>query len=254
MTKFPYNQIESGALVLSLVRDSKTWDALCARFDHADPLQPEMNTNSMMLLRKLRDLRRLGLVSFEEANKGAGNIPVGDITETPLSFEIRVSFGGMSLADLAAISSSAKGMAVIPVFGRPNALQERVDVFVLMPFNAEMAKIYTDHIGKLGLELGLTVRRADDNFEPVPFMQKVWDGICAAKLIVADCTQKNPNVFYEIGIAHTLGKKVVLITGSDADVPSDIKHYDFIPYAEDAGGAVKLMERLKSFIKAHFQA
>jgi len=46
-------------------------------------------------------------------------------------------------------------------------------------------------------------------------MEKVWDGICAAELIIADCTQKNPNVFYEIGMAHTVGKKVVLITRSE---------------------------------------
>ena len=134
----------------------------------------------------------------------------------------------MSLSDAAALSRHSKGVAVVPVFGRPRQPKETIDVFVLMPFNAEMEKVYTNHISKLGEELGLTIRSADDIFAPGPFMEKVWDGICAAQLILADCTQKNPNVFYEIGIAHTAGKKVVLITRSEEDIPSDIKHHDLI--------------------------
>ncbi len=83
-------------------------------------------------------------------------------------------------------------------------------------------------------------------------MEKVWDGICAAQLILADCTQKNPNVFYEIGMAHTVGKKVVLITRWEKDIPSDIKHYDYIPYVYDPEGAHQLIEKLRTFVKAHF--
>ena len=121
-----------------------------------------------------------------------------------------------------------------------------------MPFNGKMEKIYTNHIRKMGDELKLTIRRADDIFTPGPFMEKVWDGICAAELILADCTQKNPNVFYEIGMAHTVGKKIVLITRSEKDIPSDIKHYDYIPYVYDPEGAEELIEKLKAFVKTHF--
>jgi hypothetical protein len=60
----------------------------------------------------------------------------------------------------------------------------------------------------MGEELKLKVQRADEIFSPRPFMEKVWDGICAAHLIRADCTEKNPNVYHEIGIAHAVGKKV----------------------------------------------
>lgn len=84
-------------------------------------------------------------------------------------------------------------------------------------------------------------------------MEKVWEGICAAELIIADCTEKNPNVFYEIGMAHTVGKKVVLITRSDKDIPSDIKHFDYIPYIYDPEGAEALIEKLRTFLKLHFR-
>ena len=143
-------------------------------------------------------------------------------------------------------------MVIAPVFGRPRQPEEKIDVFVLMPFNAKMEEVYTNHIKKMGEELGVTILRADEIFSPKPFMEKVWDGICAAQIILADCTQKNPNVFYEIGIAHTVGKKVILITRSDKDIPSDIKHFDYIPY--DPKRVETLIERLKTFLNVHLNS
>jgi hypothetical protein len=178
--------------------------------------------------------------------------PVGKIQETNLVTKIRAAFGGMSLSDIALLSRHSQGMAVVPVFGRPQQHKEKIDIFVLMPFKAKLEKVYTDHIKKLGDELGLVVRRADDIFSPRPFMDKVWDGICAAQLVLADCTEKNANVFYEIGMAHTVGKKVVLITRSDKDIPSDIKHFDYLNYVYDPEGVETLVEKLRTFIKGHF--
>jgi hypothetical protein len=252
-SNIPYEQIENGALILVLIRESKTWEELCARYAYADPAQLMANTNTMMLRDKLFEMRDLGLISFEEEEGEGGKKPVGEIKDTGLWSKIRVAFGGMSLSEAAMLSRHSTGMAVTPVFGRPRSPNERIDVFVLMPFNAKMEKVYTNHIKKIGGELGLTVRRADDIFAPGPFMEKVWDGICAAQLILADCTQENPNVFYEIGMAHTVGKKVVLITRSEKDIPSDIKHYDYIPYVYDPEGVDQLIEKLREFMKAHFR-
>lgn len=248
----PYEHIANGALILLLLRDSKTWEELCGRYAYADPTQIMGNTTTMTLRDKLLEMRDLGLVSFEDEETEGGKKPVGEIKETGLWSKIRVSFGGMSLSEVAMLSRHLTGMAVTPVFGRPRQPDERIDVFVLMPFNAKMEKVYTNHIKKMGEELGLTILRADDMFTPGPFMEKVWDGICAAQLVLADCTQKNPNVFYEIGMAHAVGKKVVLITRSEKDIPSDIKHYDYIPYVYDPEGVDQLLEKLRTFIKAHF--
>jgi hypothetical protein len=41
-------------------------------------------------------------------------------------------------------------------------------------------------------------------------MWDVWNSIYSSSIIIADCTGRNPNVFYELGIAHTLGKPVIL--------------------------------------------
>jgi hypothetical protein len=235
-----------------LLRECKTWEELCARYEYADPINLDTNTNTMTLLNKLFDMRQLGLISFKEEETPVGKKPVGEIKETDLWSKIRVAFGGMSLSEASMLSRHSKGMAVTPSFGRPNNPDEKIDVFVLMPFKAKMEKVYTNHIKKVGDELGLVIRRADEIFAPRPFMEKVWDGICAAQLILADCTEKNANVFYEIGMAHTVGKKVVLITRSDKDIPSDIKHFDYIPYIYDPEGVETLINKLKEFLKLHF--
>lgn len=248
----PYEQIENGALILVLLSESKTWEELCARYAYADSARLLGNTTTMALRDKLLEMRDLGLIAFAVEETEGGKKPVGDIKDTGLWSKIRVSFGGMSLSEAAMLSRHSKGMAVSPVFGRPRQPDERIDVFVLMPFNAKMEKVYTNHIKRMGQDLGLIIRRADDNFTPGPFMEKVWDGICAAQLVLADCTQKNPNVFYEIGMAHTVGKKVVLITRSEKDIPSDIKHYDYIPYVYDPEGVDQLIDKLGQFIKSHF--
>lgn len=248
----PYEEIENGALLLLLLRECKSWEQLCGRYAYADPGQLQSNTNTMMLLKKLYEMRDLGLVAFEDEATPNGRRPVGEIEETGLWSNIRVAFGGMSLSEAALLSRHSKGMGVLPIFGRPRQAKERIDIFVIMPFKTKMEKVYTHHIRKLGEKLNLAVRRADEIFAPGPFMEKVWDGICAADLILADCTEKNPNVFYEIGMAHTVGKKVVLITRSDKDIPSDIKHFDYIPYIYDPEGVETLIEKLEGFVKSHF--
>jgi len=247
----PYEQIQNGALILLLLRETKTWDELCRRYLDADP-DDLANTATITLRDKLDEMCTLGLVAFEDQETERGRKPVGVIEDTGLWSKIRVSFGGMRLSEAAMLSRHSNGMAVAPVFGRPRKPDERIDIFVLMPFNAKMEKLYTSHLKEMGNDLGLIIRRADEIFAPRPFMEKVWDGICAAELIVADCTEKNPNVFYEIGLAHTVGKKVVLITRSERDIPADIKHYDYIPYVYDPEGAEALISRLKAFIKDHF--
>jgi hypothetical protein len=61
-------------------------------------------------------------------------------------------------------------------------------------------------------------------------MQSVWESISKASIIIADLTNRNPNVFYELGIAHTLGKPVIMITQSMEFVPFDLRHLRCILY------------------------
>ena len=72
-------------------------------------------------------------------------------------------------------------------------------------------------------------------------MRDVWEGIYGARAVIAECTGRNPNVFYEIGIAHTLGKPVILTTQTTEDVPSDLRNIRYIHYQYTPPG-MKLFE------------
>ena len=121
-------------------------------------------------------------------------------------------------------------LIVRPFWGRPNHVQRKHDIFVLMPFLARLKPVYDDHIKNVASGLELTVARADDFFSAHSVMADVWSGIFDARVVIADCTERNPNVFYEIGLAHVLGRPAILITQSPDDVPFDLRHVRFIHY------------------------
>ena len=75
-------------------------------------------------------------------------------------------------------------------------------------------------------------------------MGDIWSAIFLAYCIIADCTGRNPNVFYEMGIAHTIGKRIILITQDEEDVPFDIRAIRFIKYEFTPRGMKQLERKL----------
>ena len=64
-------------------------------------------------------------------------------------------------------------------------------------------------------------------------------------MVICDCSGRNPNVFYEIGIAHTLGREVILITQSEEDIPFDLRHLRYVKYLNNGEGLAQLTARLE---------
>jgi hypothetical protein len=102
-------------------------------------------------------------------------------------------------------------------------------------------------------ELGLSIRRADDLFTAHSLMSDVWEGICGARALIADCTGRNPNVFYEIGLAHVVGKPLVLITQKSEDVPFDIAQFRYIQYDYTPPAMRVFEQRLRDTLKEALQ-
>lgn len=101
--------------------------------------------------------------------------------------------------------------------------------FVLMPFRRDFPPVFETHISAVCTRLGITVARADGIFSTRPFMDDIREAVVTARVIIADLTDHNPNVFYELGICHALGKDVVLIT-QNHEVPSDVRHIRYLLY------------------------
>lgn len=115
----------------------------------------------------------------------------------------------------------------------------RSKCFVLMPFARSFDAVY-QAVNKAcaAPELLLACNRADDFFNPGHIMEDILMAIAGADFIVADVTGKNPNVFYELGIAHSCkdANSVVIITQSLDDVPFDLRHMRCIVYRDGPGG------------------
>jgi hypothetical protein len=156
---------------------------------------------------------------------------------------------GYSLKDFAD-NDPDKSMIVSPIFGKPQISQPSYDLFVLMPFRAELEPVYEVHVKAIAKELSMTVARADDLFTTGSVIEEVWSCIARSGVILADCTGRNPNVFYEIGIAHSLGKSVVLITQNEDDVPFDLRNRRFIKYEHTPPGMEEFKPRLKATLIA----
>ncbi len=122
--------------------------------------------------------------------------------------------------------------------------------FVLMPFAEEFQPIYDDHIKPAVEGAGLRCVRADDLFGPQAIIYDIWQYICRARVVVAELTGRNPNVFYEVGLSHALDKKVILLTQSMDDVPFDLRHLRCIVYEYTPRGAEALGRKLCGAIVA----
>lgn len=103
--------------------------------------------------------------------------------------------------------------------------------FVLMPFKIELKPIFDDHIRPVVESKGLSCTRADSIIGTGLITWDIWEKINRSRFIIADLTNKNPNVFYELGICHSLGKETILITQTMDDVPFDLKALRCIVYS-----------------------
>lgn len=140
-------------------------------------------------------------------------------------------------------------LEVKPIFGEPlRRSQYEMDIFMIMPFRERFDTIYSDVVQPVVTGLNLTIKRGDDfTSAQGAIMQDVWAAINAARLVIVETTEVNANVYYELGIAHTLGKPAILLTQRDNidDVPFDIRHLRFTIYDDSIAGARKLTSNLR---------
>jgi hypothetical protein len=134
---------------------------------------------------------------------------------------------------------------------RPKAFQltefENIEpslVSAMMPFHPNFDAVYAT-LQRTAETVGLRCRRADDIWENPAVIQDVVSLIDRSNVVICDCTGRNPNVFYEIGIAHALGREVILITQAEADIPFDLRHLRFVHYLSNGEGLEALSTRLQ---------
>lgn len=112
-----------------------------------------------------------------------------------------------------------------------------------MPFEKKFDDIYAFGIKQTCAEINAYCERVDEQIFSERILDRIYNQISKADIVIADMTDRNANVFYEVGYAHGIGKNVILLTQNADDIPFDLKHFPHIIY----NGEIK---KLSSLIKA----
>ena len=102
--------------------------------------------------------------------------------------------------------------------------------FMMMPFGNWFDKYYQDIYVPAIRDAGFEPVRADELFSSGSVVEQIWEQIKKARLLLADLTDRNANVFYELGLAHAARKPVVFTAPRVEDVPFDLRHLRVIIY------------------------
>jgi hypothetical protein len=238
-------EANEAAAILKEFREGRAtdWKTLCQALEITWAPVTTPGPSSFDVFLRVRELVRIGLLQADDPE----DLETSKIRVTELLSELQ-SVLGLSLTFLTTVDRS-RSMTVEPLFGIPDTLIEKLDVFVLMPFKVDMLPVYEDHIKPTCASMGLTVRRADDFFTAHSVVQDIWKAIVSARSIVADCTDRNPNVFYEIGLAHTIGKPTILLTQRAEDIPFDLRHLRHIAYQLTPRGMKEFETKFKETVR-----
>ncbi|MCA2009826.1 nucleoside 2-deoxyribosyltransferase [Tritonibacter mobilis] len=183
--------------------------------------------NRMMLERQIADLNiRLtkSLESFEKVNHLILDGQKGVLSQ-PTTATDPNSF-------LNSLGVSATGIQLDPKL-----------VFVLTPFHPSEKRTYSAIVKALS-EFGIRVVRGDEEAVPGDILTHIIRKMLSARLVIANISTRNPNVMYELGIAHALGKDVVMIANSDAELPFDVNSRRILFYSNHTELVDKLQREL----------
>lgn len=139
------------------------------------------------------------------------------------------------------------------IFGGGDFALDTSACFVLMPFGEKFQPIYEDHIQRVVTEAGLSSQRADEIASTNMITWDIWERINKARFLIADLTDRNPNVFYEVGLAHAISKEVILLTQKIGDIPFDLQSLRFIVYEYSPRGMIEFEKKLRSAIAGLLQ-
>jgi hypothetical protein len=152
--------------------------------------------------------------------------------------------------DLAA-SSAVDPTGFLKSFGispRDASVQEDL-VFVLTPFAQEERSVF-EAIKRVCDRTGLIARRGDETRAEGDILQQIISGIVASRLVIANISARNPNVFFELGIAMALGKPTLLISSTLDDTPFDVRGRRILIYNDEHDLERRLAEALLQTINA----
>jgi hypothetical protein len=128
--------------------------------------------------------------------------------------------------------------------------EEPGTVFVVMQFSDRYQDLYRDVIARVVEEYKLRAYHAGEVFGPGVILEDIVRGIIDAKIVVAEVTEQNPNVFYELGYAHAKNKPTILLAERGKKPPFDISGYRHLFYDNSIAGKSRIETDLRKHLEA----
>lgn len=156
------------------------------------------------------------------------------------------------------LSRKKNKMNINPIFKADNLVIDPKMVFCALPFNDDRLEIFTDIIRPHLESMDLTAIKVNDIKSITGnIMENIWTYINKSRFVIVDISDKNPNVFYELGICHTVGKDTIIICDEDSfkndyneRFPFDISALNTIVYKNKGAGMETLKRELTHVIQA----
>lgn len=152
-------------------------------------------------------------------------------------------------------------MDINPKFKARDIVINPKQCFYVMDFNDENVEESYNALSKALMDkLGIRVVKSGDIFDPNrtnEMVENIWQDIMNSRLVIADISCKNPNVFYELGICDTVGKNVLTICNSDSfkkdyskKLPFDVQQELTTIYENSYSGVSKMVDKIVQMVKA----
>lgn len=120
-------------------------------------------------------------------------------------------------------------------------------VFVLTPFNDEYRKTFF-LIREVCETLKLRCIRGDEEFIPNDIFPVILKQIVKSRLVIANITGRNPNVMYELGVAHAIGKPTIIIAKNFTEIPFDLNNKRMVIFKDDKDLISKLRDSMTDLL------
>jgi hypothetical protein len=134
-------------------------------------------------------------------------------------------------------------------FDNVRIVKAKPKAFLIMPFKSELDFVH-EVIQRTVEKFGIECTRADQIAISRPVMEDVKKEIAAADLVIVDFTDKNPNVYYEAGLADAWKKDWIVLAQSTDDLTFDVQHIRCIRYANTMGADIRLEQSLRNALVA----
>ena len=145
-------------------------------------------------------------------------------------------------------------MSKSPVLFQDFEVQRRAPTaFVAMQFGEPYDTVYRTVIRHEAKKLGFEVVRIDEVNRPGIIFQDIQRKIEDAKVVIAEITAPNQNVYYEVGYAHALNKPTILLAQRGRELPFDIRSYRVIFYDDSIGGKPLVEKTLREHLHSILQ-